>query len=221
MQWYGALLPRLHLFMPAPTILEIGPGFGRWTHFLKEHCTRLIAVDVTPKCVEHCRERFEADSQVECHVNDGRSLNMVPSGAVDLVVTFDSLVHVEAGPIEGYVSELARVLGPDGAAVIHHSNHGSYPGLDNPHDRATSMTAERMAEFAERHGLACVGQELLDWGGAEKLIDCISIVARLGSKWERERQVLENNQFTEETRRVRRLAAIYGQVGFPGADANG
>lgn len=164
------------LFLPAPTILEIAPGFGRWTHFLKGQCSRLIAVDDTPKCVEHCRERFKSNAHVECHVNDGNSLDMVSSSA-DLVVTFDSLVHAEESVIDGYVSELVRVLRPDGFAVIHHSNLGSYPGLENPHDRATSMTAEKCSRFAERHGLACVGQELIDWAGSEKLIDCISIIS--------------------------------------------
>ncbi len=35
-QWYWVLLPRIHAFVPAGTILEIGPGFGRWTQFLKD-----------------------------------------------------------------------------------------------------------------------------------------------------------------------------------------
>jgi hypothetical protein len=27
--WFGALLPRLHAFLPTGTVLEIAPGFGR------------------------------------------------------------------------------------------------------------------------------------------------------------------------------------------------
>lgn len=43
-------------------------------------------------------------------------------GAVDLAFSFDSLVHVEIDVIEGYLTELARVLVPDGVAILHHSN---------------------------------------------------------------------------------------------------
>src|SRR2546425_3674057 len=41
MQWRGCLLPRLHSFVPCESILEIAPGFGRWTHFLKDLCAEL------------------------------------------------------------------------------------------------------------------------------------------------------------------------------------
>ena len=27
-QWFGAILPRIHAFVPTGTILEIAPGFG-------------------------------------------------------------------------------------------------------------------------------------------------------------------------------------------------
>ncbi|MBW8801357.1 MAG: hypothetical protein JF597_49775, partial [Streptomyces sp.] len=29
--WHGALLPRVHQWLPAGRVLEIAPGFGRWT----------------------------------------------------------------------------------------------------------------------------------------------------------------------------------------------
>ena len=33
-QWLGSILPRVHAFIPTGTILEIGPGYGRWTAYL-------------------------------------------------------------------------------------------------------------------------------------------------------------------------------------------
>src|SRR3954464_15727991 len=67
--WHGALLPRLHAFLPAPTILEIAPGYGRWTQYLKNCCDRLVVVDLAERCIEHCRERFSGASNIEYHVN--------------------------------------------------------------------------------------------------------------------------------------------------------
>lgn len=32
-QWYGCIYPCIREFLPAPAILEIAPGFGRWTEF--------------------------------------------------------------------------------------------------------------------------------------------------------------------------------------------
>lgn len=214
MQWYGALMARAHLFLPAPTILEIAPGFGRWTQFLKDACERLIAVDVAEKCVRACKARFAESSHVEVHLNDGKSLGMVEDGEIDFAFSFDSLVHVEADAMEAYVGELGRVLAPDGVAFIHHSNIGAYPELENPHHRGTSMTAEKFVQYSSENDLNCVGQELLNWGSAGGLIDCISVATKPGSRWDRDLVVVKNDGFAEETRRLQRLATAFGARSF-------
>ena len=33
-QWYGSIFPRVQRLLPAPTVLEIAPGYGRWTAYL-------------------------------------------------------------------------------------------------------------------------------------------------------------------------------------------
>src|SRR5579859_8081721 len=42
-------------------------------------------------------------------MNDGTSLAMIEDGTVDLVFSFDSLVHVEADVMDAYLDEIARV----------------------------------------------------------------------------------------------------------------
>ena len=126
--WFFILYPRIHRFIPAPTILEIAPGFGRWTQFLKTQCQSMIAVDISQKCIDHCKSRFASDTHVQFHVNDGTSLAMVPDNCVDFVFSFDSLVHVEKDVMQAYVSEFAHKLTADGIGFIHHSNLGAYPG---------------------------------------------------------------------------------------------
>ena len=49
MQWYGSILPRISAFVPTDTILEVAPGYGRWTAFLKDLCKRLIIVDLAER----------------------------------------------------------------------------------------------------------------------------------------------------------------------------
>jgi len=77
MEWYGTILPRLHAFVPTGTILEIAPGFGRWTFYLKDLCERLIVVDLSSKCIDACRKKFASCSHIDYHVNDGYSLDMI------------------------------------------------------------------------------------------------------------------------------------------------
>ena len=126
LEWWTSIFPRIRQFVPASTILEIAPGFGRWTQFLKGFCQQLIAVDVSPACIERCKERFASDPQVHCYVNDGKSLAMVEDASVDFAFSFDSLVHVEADVIAAYLNELGKKLKPGGFAFLHHSNLRAY-----------------------------------------------------------------------------------------------
>ena len=173
-QWFGSIIPRIHAAFPANTILEIASGFGRWSYYLKEHCSQLHLVDPAAECIEACRRRFAPDPQVNCHLNDGRSLDMIPNGSIDFVFSFDSLVHVDRETVEAYVAQLAGKLTEHGLGFIHHSNLGQYASsivrwtemlvrkgrvLGSDHQRDQEMTAELFRTCCEAHGLKCLCQE--------------------------------------------------------------
>ena len=126
MHWYGSILPRIHCFIPVGTMLEIAPGFGRWTQFLRDLCERLILVDLSDKCIQVCQERFKLNSHISYFVNDGSSLDMIDDESVDFIFSFDSLVHVEDEVIQKYIYQFSRILTKDGVGFIHHSNLGEY-----------------------------------------------------------------------------------------------
>ena len=66
-QWFGAILPRIYPFLPTGTILEIAPGYGRWTNYLKNYCEQLTIVDLAENCIEACQHRFAAESKITYH----------------------------------------------------------------------------------------------------------------------------------------------------------
>jgi len=232
-QWYGSILPRINAFVPADTILEVAPGRGRWTAFLKDLCKRLIIVDLSERCIDRCRQRFADCSHISYFVNDGKSLEMVVDGDVDFVFSFDSLVHAEDAVLKAYAAEFAKKLRPNGAAFVHHSNAGEYlnrvkvqrqlsriPKLlgllirlgifDDVYQwRAKSMTAAKMAMFAQEHNLQCVSQELVTWDTRSVLIDCLSTLVRRESRWSRENRVLRNVGFWREAKRLSDLSRLY------------
>jgi 2-polyprenyl-3-methyl-5-hydroxy-6-metoxy-1,4-benzoquinol methylase len=216
-QWFGTVLPRLKSFVPAPTILEVAPGFGRWTQFLRPLCTELILVDISAKCIDACRRRFSAYQGIAYHVNDGRSLEMLEDGSIDFAFSFDSLVHVESDVLVGYFAQLAQKLKPDGVAFIHHSNLGEYvdpatgrlrPGVENRHWRAPSVSAGMVREACGARGLMCVSQEMINWGGNE-LNDAFTVAALPASRWARECTLMRNAEFMREANYLSRLAALY------------
>jgi len=230
MQWYVAILPRIHQFVPTDSILEIAPGHGRWTQFLKELCSSLVIVDLSESCIEACKNRFSTSKNIQYWVNDGKSLAMVPDNSIDFIFSFDSLVHAEQDVIEHYVAEISKKLKKDGVAMLHHSNLNEYriahslfrwlPRLARlaiakmgikvaaDHWRARSMSAEKLATYASKVGMECVSQEKINWGSAT-LIDCISILTPKDSVWERENIVMRNPQFMSTAKYAKKLSYLY------------
>lgn len=217
MQWYGSLLPRVHAFLPAGTVLEIACGFGRWTQFLKDRCDRLYAIDLAQSCVDASSARFARDKYVSCHLTDGKSLAMVPDQSVDFVFSFDSLVHADATVLEAYVSQLPRILKPKGAAFIHHSNLGAYGrvqrrllGLvDDFQARDPHVSAAKVEGYAEAAGLRCISQELHTWGTRVTLMDCMTTLVAPGHPLARENRVVSNYGFGREVKYLKSLARLY------------
>lgn len=229
--WTRTLLPRLAGFLPARTILELGPGQGRWSRYLAGLCDELVLVDVAPYALEECRLRLGDARNVRLEHGDGRSLPMVADGSVDLAFSFDSLVHAEADVLSAYAHELAAKLAPDGVAFLHHSNLGFYRrgvrlarslperarrGLTRrgllPSVyawRAESTTAAWFAAECERAGLSCIGQELVRWEHGSFLIDAITLATPRGSRRERPRVVVANRRFTDATRSWALAAPLY------------
>jgi Methyltransferase domain len=225
-QWYGAILPRIRECLPAGTILEIAPGFGRWTEYLKDHCEELWIVDRVEECIEACRRRFAGDSRLSYYVNDGRSLSMFPDESIDFVFSFDSLVHPRREIVEAYLTELGKKLKIGGKGFIHHSNFGEYANsvreqlpptmkkllvkakiLDRERHRDPIMTADLFRALSEQSGLHCISQELINWR-SRRLIDCFSLVIRNGSKWQGATRILRNPNFMREAAQIRRSTQI-------------
>jgi hypothetical protein len=221
-QWDGTIFPRIRDCLPAGTILEIAPGFGRWTHYLKNYCEELWAVDKSSECIEAARRRFAADSHVRCYLNDGRSLAMIPDASIDFVFSFDSFVHPNPDVIEAYLRELKTKMKIDGKGFIHHSNFGQYADtlrervpdvlakplikmkiLDWAHHRNPGMSADLFRELCALNGLHCISQELVNWRG-RRLIDCLSLFVRSDSAPQEPTRIIRNPNFMREAARLRR-----------------
>ncbi|MEP6811157.1 MAG: class I SAM-dependent methyltransferase [Chthoniobacterales bacterium] len=226
-QWAGTLLPRIHEWVPTKTILELAPGFGRWTHYLEGLCLQMHLVDFQERCIAACRRRFAEKTHLHYHHNDGESLAMIADGSIDFLFSFDSLVHAPRVAIESYVRECGRILRKDGVGFIHHSNLGAYArsfdeivsagarrlwtkmGLaESNHSRVADMTAELFRELCATHGLQCIRQERINWRG-RRLLDCISTFVRTDSKHAAPLRVWDNYEFMREAEIIRQRSQIY------------
>lgn len=114
---------------PDMTVLEVGPGGGKWTVRIAPLVRKLIVIDVADAMLERTRARCEAlgITNVEYIRTNGLDFRPVESGSVDLFFSYDVFVHIALEDTFPYTGEIARVLKPGGISVCHYAI-GTTPG---------------------------------------------------------------------------------------------
>jgi ubiquinone/menaquinone biosynthesis C-methylase UbiE len=109
----GSLLSEINL---GDEMLEIGPGPGAATEWLRKRVRRLVAIEVDPEAAERLAARY-ADSNVEVLTGDASRLAF-DDASFDSVGTFTMLHHLPTVALQNRVlSEAWRVLRPAGILV--------------------------------------------------------------------------------------------------------
>ncbi len=144
------------------TVLEIGPGAGRWSFTLASFSKRLILVDLTEHAINTCKNRLSEFSNCVYHQNDGRSLTFLKDGTIDYVWSYDVFVHISPDDTRAYLKELYRVLAKDGIAVIHHPAVGGLKG-----GFRSSITNELFCSFLKDSHFQVIDQ-ITQWGPSNK-----------------------------------------------------
>lgn len=211
-QWFGAIFPRLHRFLPARRILEIAPGFGRWTKYLIPACDEFVGIDLSTKCVDACRDRFASAKHAQFFANDGHSLAAAKNESFDLIFSFDSLVHAEVDVLTSYIPQVLRKLALGGVAFLHHSNllaYGNKIGMQ--HGRAQTVSGDTVAELIKRGDGTILIQEVVNWGG-EHLIDCFTLFACRDSYPAAKAVRLQNPVFMGEATIIQHFQSPYSAL---------
>jgi 2-polyprenyl-3-methyl-5-hydroxy-6-metoxy-1,4-benzoquinol methylase len=204
-QWFGSLYPRLHNYLPAARILEIAPGFGRWTRFLLNYCDDYTGIDLSDECVKACKKTFSHVEGARFFKNDGLSLEHA-TGQYDFVFSFDSLVHADSEVFDSYIPAILKLMRPDGVGFIHHSNFEDSGETVNIHNRSENVTAEYVRSLIQRNGGSALIQEKINWG-SKLLIDCLTIFGPRSCN--RKSVSIDNYDFMDEAENCKRVVNQY------------
>jgi ubiquinone/menaquinone biosynthesis C-methylase UbiE len=160
--WKASLINEMMLkyIKKDSTILEIGPGAGRWTAILQTLASRLILADISKRCIDICKERFRAHTNIEYNLIKGK-LDFIDDSSIDYIWSYDVFVHINPTDVEGYIADFQRILKPGGYSIIHHSGaYNTY--LSEKAARVNSfrscMSANLFAQIVAKHGMKIVEQ---------------------------------------------------------------
>lgn len=114
---------------PTKTVLEIGPGGGRWTRYLLA-AKKIYVVDPFPEILDEHRKNITADN-IERIVNNGTDFPNVPDKSIDFVFSFGVFVHLDTDIISAYLEDLHRVLAGQAVIFIQFSDKTKLPAIKN------------------------------------------------------------------------------------------
>jgi len=136
--------------------LEIGPGGGRWTQFLKGF-KKLYCVDINPYLNDYLKERFSNPDNLQFIHSSGSSMPGVKDKSIDFCFSYDALVHADEDVIDGYLSEIFRVLKDNGRAHVHVADRDKQNIRNEP--SFSDMTLTTMTGLAEKRGFKVIGHD--------------------------------------------------------------
>ncbi len=129
------------------SVLEIGPGGGRWTGSLISRANRFTGVDISESCVAVCKEKFINSPNASFEVGSGNDLSGISDATLDAIWSFDVFVHINQAEVAAYLDDFKRVMKPGAVAVIHHGSTGGKLG-----GWRSDLTGEAMEKLLRDRG---------------------------------------------------------------------
>ena len=150
-------------------VVDLGCGIGRLTRVLAARAGHVTALDVSPAMLSRAQELNPGLANVTWLLGDGESLEGIPDGTVDAVVSHVVLQHIPSAKVQlGYVAEMGRVLRPGGWAAF---------GLSTDPRVHEARPSSRRDLFRALTGKRPGGQDEPEWLGAFVPLDALGATA--------------------------------------------
>jgi SAM-dependent methyltransferase len=121
-------------FAPGKRVLDAACGEGYGSALLARAGGQVLGVDIGAEAVAHARARYSDVPGLRFEQGDATALDALPDAGFDLIVSFETLEHVQAQ--ERLLDGFARLLAPDGLLLISTPDKHTYTeltGEQNPH----------------------------------------------------------------------------------------
>jgi len=112
------------------SVLEIGPGGGRWTKYLL-NCKKLYCIDLNPESLDYVKNRFSSQNNITYILNKGNDFPNIPNSSIDFVFSYATFNHFDIGVIVDYLSGMTDILSDNSNVVIQYSEKKLKKGLKN------------------------------------------------------------------------------------------
>jgi SAM-dependent methyltransferase len=143
-------------------VLDAACGEGYGSALLSRVAASVLGVDLDTETIDHARQRYGDRAGLRFQVGDATALDLAP-GSVDVVVSFETLEHVEAQ--DAMLAGFARALADDGLLLVSSPDKHTYSDLSGYRNEfhVRELYREEFEALIARHFPAhrLYGQKLL------------------------------------------------------------
>lgn len=112
-------------FAAGRRVLDAACGEGYGTALLATVASGVVGVDVDIATIEHARATYGESQRLRFLAASCTGLPL-PSGSIDVIVSFETIEHISAAEQREMLSEFSRVLKPEGVLVLSSPNRRVY-----------------------------------------------------------------------------------------------
>lgn len=109
------------------TILDAACGEGYGSRLLSETASMVVGMDIDPQTIEEAERKYHTKN-LSFRTGDIAALPFEAS-SFDMVVSFETIEHVDADKQEAFLREIRRVLKPEGVLIMSTPNKAVYTDL--------------------------------------------------------------------------------------------
>jgi len=102
------------------TIVEIGPGGGRWTRYML-NAKQIYAVDYHQELLNELKSNIDATNIIYIK-NNGDDFPNIPDESIDFLFSFGTFVHLDVDIIARYLQNMKRLLKHNSNVIIQYSD---------------------------------------------------------------------------------------------------
>jgi ubiquinone/menaquinone biosynthesis C-methylase UbiE len=133
-------------------VLDLACGEGYGSALLAQAGAEVLGMDLAPEVVAHARDAYSGVAGCRFVVG---SCAQIPAdaGAFDLIVSFETLEHVDAATQDQMLREFARVLAPGGLVLLSSPNKAVYGDAHNYHNEfhVHELYRGELADLLDQH----------------------------------------------------------------------
>lgn len=144
-------------------VLDAACGEGYGSALLAAAGADVLGLDISADAVTHARARYQHQSNLRFEQADVTALDQLPARSFDLIVSFETLEHVEAQ--DPMLAGFERLLAPGGVLLISSPDKRTYSdltGYRNEH-HVRELYRDELESLLHRHfpAIRLLGQKLL------------------------------------------------------------